>query len=401
MRLPSHLEFRCPVKIACGRRALEHLPYELHVLNAGKPLLLVDEDASREHRRRALVDALRESGMVLGAVEAIPATVDLDHVHQLAALYRDRDHDALVVMGAGPLADLAKLVNLVVSTGQDDPGVFVGDRGIEQRLKPLVLIAPASATGYEASGRVPTGPIALRATHLMPDLAIIDERTLGAADQAAIMDTGLAALAFGAEAMLAPEQNPMLEIYAGNAVQMAVGALETIGRVPDASVPRRHAAAAAVLAGCTLADKAPGRLHRLGRHLADTGRISFAGAMGILLPATVACAIRNKDWHPTALLAALVGIDRSASTPFRQQGMRATAALTVIVNALFELTAGGIPRTMRDAGFGPQDVAAVAEAFDDDSQASDHAAVRAVLACALDGDHFHSGDCDDPFRGDG
>ena len=59
MQLADQLEFSCPVKLLCGRRALEHLPYEFSARNVRRPLLLSDEDAWRENRMRALTDALR------------------------------------------------------------------------------------------------------------------------------------------------------------------------------------------------------------------------------------------------------------------------------------------------------------------------------------------------------
>lgn len=386
MRLPSKLEFGCPVKITYGKRAIEHLPYELSTRNARKPLLLQDEDACRENRTQALVDALRDSPMIVGTVESLPAEVDLEIVHQLASIYRDRDHDALLVLGSGSIVDLAKLLNLVVSTGQDDPGVFSGTTGIEQRLKPMALIASAGASGYEASGSMQTGLFDLRSSHLMPDLVVIDERTVGDPGLDAIIAAGITALAFGAEAMLASDNNPMVEIYAANAMQMAVAALvETNDQPPEAIAPRLHAASAAVMAGCTLADKTPGYMHQLGRHLANTGRISIAGAMGVLLPVAMDYGARNWGWMPSDLLAALIGLDRSASTPSRQRSMRVTAKLAALVNDLFNLTAGRIPRTLRDAGFEKNDLRIIAEAFTDPAGGVDHDAASVILECALDG----------------
>lgn len=385
MRLPSKLEFGCPVKITCGKRSLEHLPYELNARNARKPLLLTDNAAFRDNRSRALTDALRESGMALGAVESLPNEVRPDIIRELAAIYRDRDHDALLVMGSGPLADLAKLVNLVVSTGQDDTAVFSDGTGIEQRLKPMALIASAAATGYEASGSMHTGALDLRSNHLMPDLVVIDERTVGDPGLDAIIAAGITSLAFGAEAILAPDNNPMVEIYAANAVQMAVAALQTSHQPPEAIAPRIHAASAAVMAGCTLADKTPGILHLLGRHLADTGRVSMAGAMGILLPVTVDYGVQNWGWTPSDLLVPLIGLDRSASTPSRQRNMRATVKLSALVNDLFNLTAGSIPRTLRDVGFETNDLRAIAEAFAERKVGVDHDAVSVILGWALYG----------------
>ncbi len=386
MPMPERLEFICPVKILCGLRSLEHMPYELAARNARRPLLLSDEDAFRENRSLALVDALRESDLHLGAVEQLPATVDRRLVQELAAIYRDRDHDALVVMGSGPLVDLAKLLNLVVSTGQDDPQVFSnGSAGIDPHIKPMVLIAPAAATGYEASGRVQTDWIALRSVGLMPDLVCIDERTLGAPGIEDLLTTGVTALALGTEAVLSAYKNPIRAIYATNAVQMATAALNAADQMPDAVDPRRHLAAAAVMTGCTLADHPPGLLPQLAGHLAETGRVSADEALGILLPVIVAYGTRNWGWSSADLLPALVGRNRSASTPARQRSMQTITTLMALMNALFDHTAGRIPRTLHDAGFTFEELAPLAASFAPENAEAASGAVESLLAAALKG----------------
>ncbi len=383
MPLPDRMQFNCPVKLICGRRALEHIPYELATRNACRPLLLSDENAHRENRSRAFVDALRETDQTLGLVEALPAKASREIVSELAAIYRDRDHDALVVMGAGPLMDMAKTLNLVVSTGQDDPGAVTSDMaGMASRLKPMVLIAPAAASAYEASGRASIHGADLRAVGLMPDLVCIDERTLGAPGQEALMATGITALALGAETVMARPKNPMGDIYGVNAVQMAVAALHAVERLPDAVTPRMHLAGAAVMAGCALADRAPGRMERIARRLAATGRTSYSEALGILLPAAADFGERHWDWSPADLLRALVGLDRAASTPPAQQAMSTASALKTLVNDLFCHTAGRIPRVLDDAGFTREELDSVAASVETEDRAIAPGAIARLFQAA-------------------
>ncbi len=391
MQLADQLEFSCPVKLLYGRRALEHLPYEFSARNVRRPLLLSDEDALRENRMRALTDALRESDVELGAVESLTQGIDLDLVHELAAIYRDRDHDALLVMGAGSLMDLAKLVNIVVSTGQDDPAGFGAANGIAQHLKPMVLIAPAAASGREASGHVDADRFELRSIHLMPDLAVIDERMVGAPDQEAVFNSGLTALAFGVEAMLGVERNPIVDIYAANAVQMAMEALMTATEKPVGLTPRMLTANAAVMAGCTLADKTPGMLHRLGTCLAATGRLSFPGALGVLLPAAVALETQKQGRTPARLLSALMGLERSSSIPVGRRSLLAAASLMSLLNNLYRHTEGRLPRNLGDAGFESADLTSISAAFAEEAGEEDPDAALVMLQHALNGKHDQSG----------
>ena len=391
MQLPDQLEFSCPVKLLYGRRALEHLPYEFGARNVRRPLLLSDEDAVRENRMRALTDALRASEIELGAVEPPDQGIDLDLVHELAAIYRDRDHDALLVMGGGALMDLAKLVNIVVSTGQDDPAGFGASNGIAQRLKPMALIAPAAASGGEASGHVTADRIERRSIHLMPDLAVIDERTVGAPDQKAVLNAGLTALAFGVEAMLGAKRNPMVDIYAANAVQMAMAALQSAAEMPVALTTRMLTASATVMAGCILAGKAPGKLHRLGTCLAATGRLSFPGALGVLLPAAVALETQKQGRTPARLLSALMGLERSSSIPVGRRSLLAAASLMSLLNNLYRHTEGRLPRNLGDAGFKSDDLTSISAAFAEEAGEEDPDAALVMLQHALNGKHDQSG----------
>ncbi len=391
MPLSDRITFNCPVKLICGQRALEHIPYELAMRNARRPLLLSDATAFRENRSRAFVDALRESDLTLGAVEALPAKADLESAHEIAALYRDRDHDALVVMGSGPLMALGKLLNLVVSTGQDDPGAFTSEKaGLALRLKPLVLIAPAAASGNEVSGRLQADGIDLRSVGLMPDLVCIDERTLGSPGREALMATGVTALALGAETVMAADKNPMRDIYGVNAVQMAAAALRAVDQMPDAATPRMHLAGAAVMAGCALGDRPPQRLERLARRLAATGRVNDSEALGILLPAAAGIGERHWGWSSAELLPALEGMARSARNSSGQQSVLAAAALKALMNDLCRQSAGRTPRALEDRGFSRKELDTIAASLNPTDEGMTADAIADLFQAAFDGAPVHA-----------
>ncbi len=386
MQLPARLDFRCPVKLLHGRCALEHIPYELEMLNACNPLLLSDAVHLNENRGQALSNALRDADMRWGVADSLPAEWRPGLVQALAAIYRDRDHDALMVMGGASLMDLAKLVNVAVSTGHDDPAVWTDGHKIEQPLKPMVLIAQAGASGYESSGWVRTGQVGLRSIHLMPDLAVVDERTVGSPNPHAVIDNGLVALAIGAENLMDAAYNPMAAIYATNAVYSAMVALRSIANLPVEAALYMHAANAAVMAGCTLGDGTPGKLLRLGYHLAETHRISFPAALAVLMPAAAGILLPNRDRIAENLLTALLGLDRSACTPRHQRPMRVTATLAALVNDLFDFSEGYIPRTLLEAGFAPEELHLLAESYVQTVEEAEFDLTKTILQNALNGD---------------
>ena len=121
MRVPNSIEFECPVKTHCGDRALNHIPFELQTIGAAKPLFIGDEAASQTNRLTAVLNACRDADMTLGVVEGVPVKDVLGAVRQLAAIYRDKDCDALVAVGQGAFIDLAKWLNLLFRQARTHP----------------------------------------------------------------------------------------------------------------------------------------------------------------------------------------------------------------------------------------------------------------------------------------
>ena len=99
MPITLDFEFECPVKIHCGQRALEHLPFELRALDAAKPLVIGDAGSGREHRLGPVLKAFRNTAMTLGVVDTLPDEDPQRIAAQLASIYRVKDCDAIMAVG--------------------------------------------------------------------------------------------------------------------------------------------------------------------------------------------------------------------------------------------------------------------------------------------------------------
>ena len=172
MHIPSSFEFECPVKTHYGDRALDHIPFEMRAMDVAKPLLIGDEPAAREKRVSPVLSACRDAEMTLGVVEDIPHAHPEEAVRQLAAIYRDKDCDAIIAVGQGPFIDMAKWLNLVVSTGQETLSPFVEGQAIPRAVKPLVVIPSAAADGNELSGYLRMGEVTVTSVNLMPRFSL-------------------------------------------------------------------------------------------------------------------------------------------------------------------------------------------------------------------------------------
>jgi len=391
MRVPDSMEFECPVKIHCGDRALNHIPFELQAVGAAKPLVIGDEAAKRDQRLRAVLNAFQDADMTLGVVEEVPPADMQNSLQQLAAIYRDKDCDALVAVGQESFIDLAKGLNLALSTGADSLGPFFEGQAMPRTLKPLAVVPSAAADGFELSGYLHLEGRSLRSVRLMPPLLFLDARATGRPDDGTLVETALNALANGVEAYFGAASNPMKAIYARVATMLATEALCGLaGRGPRDADPALTVAHAAALGGCALgADRLP-PTHRLAQAVAATGKASAVQAKGVLLSYVLERRVLEGEMNVDVLLSLAGGNDRFARTPEHQRGPAAIYFLRSLINQLYETSDGKIGRTLQDIGLARSELAAIAESACAADAPGDTEAFAGILSHAWEGRPFNA-----------
>lgn len=386
MLIPSNFEFECPVKTHCGDRALDHIPFELRAMDVAKPLLIGDEPAAHEKRLIPVLNACRDAEMTLGVVEDIPHAHPEEAVRQLAAIYRDKDCDAIVAVGQGPFIDMAKWLNLVVSTGQATLAPFVAGQAIPRAVKPLAVIPSAAADGNELSGYLRIGDSTVTSVNLMPHLLFIDPRTAGQPSDVAMVETALIALTNGVETFFRERANPMTAIYARTAARLAADALHQLaGRGDRDDRLALMVAHAAALGGCAIGSGPLANTHHLGHALAETGKIPVAQAMGIVLSYALEHRAISGVIDIDALLGLLGDGDRYALTPESQRSASALYLLRNLLNQLFDITDGQIRRTLQDSGLTLQELQDAAEQAAEKEGEGDPASHETILTHAWEG----------------
>jgi alcohol dehydrogenase len=305
---------------------------------------------------------------------------------QLAAIYRDKDCDAIVAVGQGPLLDITKWLNLMVSTGQETPAAFDGGTTIPRSLKPLAVVPSAAADGYELSGYLRMGDVTLRSVHLMPPLLFIDSRATGMPGEVAMIETALGALSNAIEVFYGEAANPMSAVYARTAAKLAAEALRQLASGVDGgdSVAPTVAHAAA-LSGCALGAGPRTMTQRLGDAVAQTGRISVSQATAVILSYALEYRTIEHGLKIDTLLGLLGGDDRYARTPDGQRSPSALYFLRNLLNRLFDTTSGQVCRTLMDAGLRRQDSIGAAMPLSSKENEPIAAACEVVLTHAWEG----------------
>ncbi len=284
MYLPDAFEFKNPVKTSCGKRSLELLPLELSFMGAAKPLILCGRAAAQNGWLRTVTGVFRGCGMVLGIYDAVPRHFSTSVIDELVGLYRDRDCNAVISIGDSTVLNMAKILNLIVSTHQRDLARFDGGKIVQRPLKPLLAVLPCSGDGYETSAFAHAGKHTLVSGYLMPDIAFVDPRIVADFQPQAVISAAMSALTHSIEAFVHPNKNPMTDAYAGTCIRLVIENL--IPAISDRkSVIERCALTGAFqLGGCALSNTGPGAVHTLAEALQPFADVPAGVLMGLLLP---------------------------------------------------------------------------------------------------------------------
>jgi alcohol dehydrogenase len=351
MYLPNQYRFSCSAKINSGTRALENLPMELDALNATRPLIIAGENSPRRGYVKKVISALKDSGMTLGVCDDIPDDPDPSLIGELVNLYRHRDHDSIVAVGAGPVVDVAKIVNIAVShNGGTSLRQLEGGARIMNPLGPFILVPTAGVTGYETSRYAGVRDMMFSSPFLMPDLVVIDPRMVPAVESGQMIDTAMTALTHAVEAYTYAAKNPIADVYGYAAIGFIMEHLAPVVSHPADREGRCALVNAACMAGCIISDDTRGMTHALGETVSTMFGIGRGISMGIMLPYTVAYRAVSGEAPIAELLLPVAGFEEYGRTA---PSLRAAVAVTMMIDLVHELhekVDGVMPRTLEEAG---------------------------------------------------
>jgi alcohol dehydrogenase len=379
LALPDAFEFANPVKTLCGHRALEHLPFELRCLGVEKPLVIRGDDAVSRARLKRLARVLGQSGMGLGEAAAGPGVPGPADVEELAAVYRDKDCDALLALGQGTLVDLAKAVNLAVSTGRTGMAELRTAAPGPEGLRPLGVIPLGVPVGDETTNRAVLDGQTLGQRGLSPRFWVLDSRMMASDDALRAGDGFWAALTHAAEALTAVGANPLNTACAAAALRLVAAHGPACVEGSARSEDWLGLANGAGLAGVALENAGPGLAHRLAEALAPAARQPAARLMGVLLPHVLEARAADDDSPLGDLLLPLEGLEIHAATPAPQRAGQVLARLRELVVRFYLATGGRTPRTLEDAGLPAEAREAAAGVGEGEAE---RALCRRVLAAA-------------------
>jgi alcohol dehydrogenase len=350
-----YYEFFCPVKVIAGHKALEHIPFELSVLNAKRPLIIADKGVVAVGLLKHVESAFAVAEVGIAAVfDDVPPDSSMQTVRAAAAAYRKENCDAIIAVGGGSVIDTAKAVNILVSEGGDDLYVYSGAHNLKRPLKPFFVVPTTAGTGSETTAAAVITDtdkgikVPFMSQFLMPNAAVLDPRmTLTLPPHITAM-TAMDALTHAVESFTCLAANPISDAYATAAIRKISNNLPKVMSNPADADARLELAQASTMAGIAFSNALVGLVHSLGHSLGAVCHLPHGMCMNIFLPYVLDY---NKDVNGDRigeLLLPLAGADVYATTPITQRADKAIATIRALRDALHEQCK--LPRTLKETG---------------------------------------------------
>ncbi len=380
MTLPDYYDFKCSFKTSSGKKAMEHLPYDLGALNAYRPLVITNKRARRDGLIKQLTGAFKGSGLSLGIYDGVTLASDVHTIKKLVGIHNDGGFDSIIAAGTGVVVDVAKILNVVVSGSPRDLKNCAGVNNISTPLKPLVFVPTSLGSGKESTTEASLGDLFFSSQFLSPNMVVIDPRMLMVEETGSIATAAMTALAYSAEAYAREPGNPLVNTYAHACMRLIMdhllgvvkGAMEEKGRLaalmetfkPDQGLVAL--ANAVVMGGCVYSNALPGAARKLGIEASRHCEASPGVCTGILLTYVLEHMAHREGRPLEKILLPLAGVDGYCGTPEGQRFESAIGKIRQLQNDLYMIASPPVPRTLEDAKTPRDKLEEIAKAVSED-----------------------------------
>ena len=243
---------------------------ELAAARLGRRILLVtDAGLVRAGLVEPALVSLRTAGCETAVFDAVVADPPESVIAAAVAAAREHGADAVIGLGGGSSLDVAKLVALLVRSGEALADVYGVGNARGPRL-PLLLAPTTAGTGSEVTpiSIVTTGAHEKKGVVspiLLPDVALLDPRlTLGLPPHVTAA-TGVDAMVHAIEAYVSasPNANPVSRALAREALRLIGGSIRTAVHDGADLVARSAMLLGSLLAGQAFANSPVAAVHAL------------------------------------------------------------------------------------------------------------------------------------------
>ena len=319
---PAFLFEALPARVRFGSGSIDAIGSEAAKMSLRRLLLLSTPQQEQQAKDVAAILGSRAVGIFAAAAMHTPTDVTA----QALAVARDLGVDGLVSIGGGSAIGLGKAIALET----DLPHIAVPTTYAGSEATPIL---------GQTDGGIKTTQRTLR---VLPEAIIYDVDFTLTLPVGMSMTSGLNALAHAAEALYAPDANPIVDLMAGEGIAALLRALPAIHAAPQDREARSLALYGAWLSGSCLGSVGMGLHHKICHVLGGSFDLPHAETHAVMLPHSLAYNLPFAA-PARARLGALLGSNEPA------------VALEAVSRSI------GVPRALRDLGMPEEGIARAAD----------------------------------------
>ena len=206
-----------------------------------------------------------------------------------AGIFLDGACDLIVAIGGGSAMDCAKGIGIVAANG----GNILDYEGVDQvpaPMPPLICIPTTGGTSADVSqfaiinNTQEQVKIAIISKAVVPDVALIDPRTLVTMDPYLTACTGMDALVHAIEAFVSNAHSPITDVHALEAIGLVASHLRASVAEPNDLALRTHIMLASLQAGLAFSNASLGCVHAMAHSLGGFKDLPHGECNALLLP---------------------------------------------------------------------------------------------------------------------
>ena len=393
---------RSPKAIYFGAGQRHALP--AIVAELGKRVLLCsDERFTKDPALAAIREALNEAGLVTELYDGTIAELPLACIAEAAAKARAFEPEVIVGVGGGSCLDLAKLVALSLTHG-DELSQFYGEFKVPGPVLPVVAVPTTAGTGSEVTpvavlaDPVRISKVGISSPYLIPEVAVCDPELTATCPRGLTAVAGADALTHAIEAFTAIKHpvepaRATRQVFIGKNAQsdaqarIAIKALaENLAAVvADGSnaAAREQVMYGAMCAGLAFGVAGTAAAHAIQYPVGALTKTAHGLGVAVLMPYVMEY---NRPTCTTefAEIASLFGLAQGGQEELADAAIEAVAALFAAI---------GIPATLADLGVPADRLGWIAEQsllsarlVNNNPRPLDLAAMTQIVTAAFEGD---------------
>ena len=258
-------------------------------LGGQRVLLISDPGVQAAGWTEDVGSGLEQEGLAVTRFLGVSPNPRDTEVMEGAALFREAGCNLIVAVGGGSVMDCAKGVGIVAANG----GSILAFEGVDQvpaPMAPLICIPTTGGTSADVSQfaiitdtreRV---KIAIISKAVVPDVALIDPRTLLTMDAYLTACTGMDAMVHAIEAFVSNAHSPITDLHALEAIRLVSTHLRASTGAPADLELRTQIMLASLQAGLAFSNASLGSVHAMAHSLGGYMDLAHGECNALLLP---------------------------------------------------------------------------------------------------------------------